>query len=72
MTNSIVSNFSIKKFSLVSLKANFFMFKSYDMINITILLQNIFLIEFSDNLGYNTFNLNKKEWFYGRLQRFLS
>ena len=61
MTNSIVSNFSIKKFSLVSLKANFFMFKSYDMINITILLQNIFLIEFSDNLGYNTFNLNKKE-----------
>ncbi len=37
------------------------MFKSYDMINITILLQNIFLIEFSDNLGYNTFNLNKKE-----------
>ena len=37
------------------------MFKSYDMINITILLQNMFLIEFSDKLGYNTFNLNKKE-----------
>ncbi len=37
------------------------MFKSYDMINITILLQNMFLIEFSDNLGYNTFNFKKKE-----------
>ena len=39
----------------------FIEYKSHDMINITILLQNIFLIEFSDNLGYNTFNLNKKE-----------
>ena len=42
------------------------------LVNITILLQNNILIEFSDNLVYNTFNLNKKEWFYGRLQRFLS
>ena len=31
------------------------------LVNITILLQNNFLIEFSDNLVYNTFNLNKKE-----------
>ena len=31
------------------------------LVNITILLQNNILIEFSDNLGYNTFNLNKKE-----------
>jgi len=31
------------------------------LVNITILLQNKFLIEFSDNLVYNTFNLNKKE-----------
>ena len=31
------------------------------MVNITILLQNMILIEFSDNLVYNTFNLNKKE-----------
>lgn len=30
-------------------------------VNITILLQNKILIEFSDNLVYNTFNLNKKE-----------
>lgn len=30
-------------------------------VNITILLQNNILIEFSDNLVYNTFNLNKKE-----------
>ena len=96
MTNSIVSSVSIKKFSLVLLKANFLClilfenqiqttsaspyrtqvqpatsflvcslifieFKSYDMINITTLLQYKILIEFSDNLGYNTFNLNKKE-----------
>lgn len=31
------------------------------VVNITILLQNMILIEFSDNLVYNTFNLNKKE-----------
>ena len=31
------------------------------VVNITILLQNRILIEFSDNLVYNTFNLNKKE-----------
>lgn len=31
------------------------------VVNITILLQNKILIEFSDNLVYNTFNLNKKE-----------
>ena len=31
------------------------------LVNITILLQNKILIEFSDNLVYNTFNLNKKE-----------
>ncbi len=31
------------------------------LVNITILLQNNILIEFSDNLVYNTFNLNKKE-----------
>lgn len=31
------------------------------LVNITILLQNKLLIEFSDNLVYNTFNLNKKE-----------
>lgn len=32
-----------------------------ELVNITILLQNNILIEFSDNLVYNTFNLNKKE-----------
>ncbi len=31
------------------------------LVNITNLLQNNILIEFSDNLVYNTFNLNKKE-----------
>ena len=31
------------------------------LVNITILLQNNIVIEFSDNLVYNTFNLNKKE-----------
>ena len=31
------------------------------VVNITLLLQNKILIEFSDNLVYNTFNLNKKE-----------
>ena len=31
------------------------------LVNITILSQNKILIEFSDNLVYNTFNLNKKE-----------
>ena len=30
------------------------------LVNITILLQNNILIEFSDNLVYNTFNLNKR------------
>ena len=59
--NKIGSIISIGDLPTTNIIEPFFMFKSHDMINITILLQNIFLIEFSDNLGYNTFNLNKKE-----------
>ena len=63
MTNSIVSIFSINKFSLVLIEAKFFLCLNLvrGLVNITIVLQNKFLIEFSDNLVYNTFNLNKKE-----------
>ncbi len=63
MTNSIVSIFSINKFSLVLIETKFFLCLNHMriVVNITILLQNKILIEFSDNLVYNTFNLNKKE-----------
>lgn len=40
------------------------------LVNITNLLQNNILIEFSDNLVYNTFNLNKRSDFMGDCKDF--